>query len=137
MRPGALLKRAFGLADMMRSERDTGDSAAYLAKLRDCPCLKCGMDPAGEAAHVRQQSGSFNKRGGTGKKPADKWALPLCRACHLLDQDSQHNIGELAFWYFVGINPLLICQRLWAQRDDLMAMRAVIFGTIAERTRGQ
>lgn len=68
------------------------------------------------------------------KKPADRWALPLCADDHRLARGAQHKRGEEAFWRELGINPLLVCERLYAQSDDLVAMRAVIFVAIAERS---
>lgn len=49
---------------------------------------------------------------------------------HRLARRAQHNI---AFWHELGIDPLPICERLYAQRGDLVAMRAVILVAIAER----
>lgn len=46
---------------------------------------------------------------------------------------AQHSRGERMFWAELGINPLLVAQRLYAQRGDLVAMRAVILVAIAER----
>ena len=130
--PGTLLKRRYGVIHRPQ-EPDSERDQAYLQFVRQCPCLKCGMDPCGEAAHIRQSSGAHNKHGGMRKLPADRWALPFDRACHQNDPDSIHKIGELAFFQLIGISPLLVCERLYAQRNDLVAMRAVIFTAIAER----
>ena len=130
--PGALLKRLHGLARLRLREAIDHDPT-YLALVRQCPCLKCGMEPAGEAAHVRLQSAAHNKRGGIGKKPADKWALSLCATCHRTDRDALHQIGEELFWHILGINPLLVCERLHKQRGDMIAMRAVILSAISQR----
>ena len=127
--PGALFKRLQGTIRLIRT-REIGDrDPVYLTLVRQCPCLYCGLEPAGEAAHVRRQSGVHNKRGGMGKKPADRWALPLCHEHHML----QHQIGELAFWYDVGLDPLLVCEHLYRQRGDPVAMRAVVLRAIGER----
>lgn len=129
--PGSLLKRFAVPAPRPRAiegERDAG----YLALVRQCPCLKCGMEPS-EAAHVRFASAAFGKASGLGKKPEDRWALSLCSQCHRLARDAQHNRNEQEFWASLGINALSTCQRLYAQRGDLIAMRAVIFTTIANR----
>ncbi len=128
---GSLLKRA-GVYPA-RSRISPERSSDYLAMVRQCPCVRCGMDPAGVAAHLRLNSGLHNKRQALGKKPADQWVTPLCAGCHTNDNDAQHRVGELVFWVQLGINPFLLCQRLAAQRGDLVAMRAVIFHTIAER----
>ena len=66
--PGSLLKRLQGTIRLIRT-REIGDrDPVYLTLVRQCPCLYCGLEPAGEAAHVRRQSGVHNKRGGMGKK---------------------------------------------------------------------
>lgn len=135
-RPGELLKRPGILARVpVAPDRDVIAvvNPGYLALVRQCPCLACGMDPAGEAAHVRLQSGAHGKRSGMGRKPDDRWSLPLDGGCHREDQDALHRVGELAFWDRIGINPFAICEQLYARRGDLVAMRAVIFVAIAER----
>lgn len=130
--PGAMLKRS-GAADSPQQPRNPHEDKDYLALVRQCPCLSCGMDPAYEAAHVRFASAAFGKASGLGKKPADRWALPLCPDHHRLARDCQHHQGEQLFWDALGINPLITCEKLYAQAGDLVAMRAVIFMTIAER----
>jgi hypothetical protein len=129
--PGHLLKRAFDQPRDARREV-TGRDFSYLAAIRTLPCLRCGMEPS-EAAHIRFSSAVFGKASGLGKKPSDEACVPLCAGCHRLDRDAQHNRGEREFWASIGINPLLVAQRLHAQRGDLVAMRAVILTTIAER----
>jgi hypothetical protein len=99
----------------------------YLEIVRELPCLKCTMEPCREAAHVRRQSAAHGKRGGMQKKPADKWALPLCNEHHL----EQHQVGELKFWYDLNIDPLFVCQRLYAARRDLVKMRSIVFAARA------
>jgi hypothetical protein len=131
--PGALLKRAIAVEPAARSFRQGDSDAAYLIQVRLLPCLKCGMEPCGEAAHVRAQSGAHGKRSAMQKRPEDRWALPLCGSCHREDRDAQHKVGELAFWHWLGINPLLVCTRLYAAKDDPVRMRAVVFVAIAER----
>lgn len=126
--PGSLLKRLFALARREGTVYTQSDPA-YLVLIRQLPCLHCTLEPCGQACHIRRQSGVHNKRGGIGKKPADRWAAPLCFEHHML----QHRVGELQFWHDLGIDPLLVCERLYAKRGDLVAMRAVIFNAIAER----
>jgi len=60
---------------------------------------------------------------GTGIKPSDEWALPLCHACHMW----QHSIGEKPFWESLGLDPLLIATALYKSRDDLRIMRNIVF----------
>lgn len=133
--PGVLLKRPLENARRLKLREILGNDPVYLALVRQCPCLKCGMDPPpnNHAAHIRMSSGTHAKYGGMQKKPADKWVLPLCAGCHVEDSDSQHKLGEHVFFDRLGINPLLVCQRLYRQRGDLVAMRAVILSAIAER----
>lgn len=131
-RPGSLLKSA-QVQPPARMEA-TGTDAAYLEQVRQLPCLKCGMAPS-EAAHVRFSSAAFGKTSGLGKKPPDSAAVPLCSGCHRLDRDAQHNRGEREFWNAIGINPLLVAQRLYTQRGDAVAMLSVIHLAIAERGR--
>ena len=90
--PGLLLKRAFTITRKLKILTMANDPA-YLAMVRECPCLRCGLDPSAEAAHVRMSSGARGKAGGMRKKPDDKYSLPLCSACHIRDADSQHKVA--------------------------------------------
>lgn len=119
--PGSLLKRAFAVTQRIKLKVVSDSDLVYLALIRQLPCLGCNDEPS-EAAHVRMQSGAHNKHGGMGKKPHDKYALPLCRDCHR----EQHRIGERAFWSIVNVHPLLICERLYAARGDLVKMREIV-----------
>lgn len=130
--PGSLLKRITVAAPRRLEADPKGSDPAYLAQLRQLPCLNCGMEPS-EAAHVRFASAAFGKASGMGRKPPDSAAVPLCAGCHRLDRGAQHSRGERMFWAELGINPLLVAQRLYAQRGDLVAMRAVVMVAIAER----
>ncbi|EJN07922.1 Protein of unknown function (DUF968) [Bradyrhizobium sp. YR681] len=132
--PGALLKPVCEIAQIRKVKPELADDPDYLALVRQCPCLYCGVEPCGEAAHVRLASAAFGKSSGLQKKPHDQWALPLCRDDHLNARHAQHKRNEEAFWRALGINPLLIAQRLYAQRGDLVAMRAVAIVAISERT---
>jgi hypothetical protein len=132
--PGELLKQLLAPAPRPVRKDDGERDPDYLALVRACPCLSCGMEPS-EAAHVRMASAAFGKASGMNKKPEDRWALPLCADDHRLARHAQHNQGEAQFWHALGINPLMTCQNLYAQRGDLVSMRAVIFLTIAGRSR--
>lgn len=131
--PGELSKRAHLLHTRLRTKEATERDPVYLALIRQLPCLRCGLEPCGEAAHVRQNSAAFNKRGAMAKKPADRFTVPLCRDCHTREIDSQHKVGEALFWHRLGINPLFAAERLYAKRGDLVAMRAAALMIIAER----
>lgn len=131
--PGALLKGLAAAHDRLRLRRSRGRAPTYLARIRLLPCLACGLEPCGVAAHVRMQSGAHGKHGGMQAKPEDKWAVPLCSGCHTEDLNSQHRVGEREFWARIGLNPLLVAERLYAQRADLIAMRAAVLVAVAER----
>jgi hypothetical protein len=131
--PGSLLKRVGAPVVVTARKSDADQDPGYLALVRECPCLKCGLDPCGLAAHLRMNSGAFNKRQAMSRKPSGRWTTPLCAACHTEDRDAQHKMGEAAFWEGLGVNPFLLCSELYAQRGDLVAMRAVVFVTIAQR----
>lgn len=134
--PGSLLKRFDAPASRRdyRAEPGNGErDPDYLAMVRTLPCLYCGMEPCGEAAHVRMASAAFRKASGMNKTPPDKWALSLCGPDHRVLKTAQHQHGEAQFWYRLGISPLIVCEKLFAQRGDLVAMRAVVFLAIAER----
>lgn len=130
--PGSLLKR-HSIQPRKDVRETTGRDAAYLAKVRQLPCVKCGVEPCGVAAHLRMNSGLYGKRQAMARKPDDSWTTPLCDGCHTNDRDAQHRIGEREFWHRLGINPFLLCQRLHSARGDLVAMRAVVMVAIAER----
>ena len=137
-KPGELLKRVTVAAATPSPHETVAEhilASHYLAMIRQLPCLKCGMEPCGEAAHVRFSSGAHGKHSGIGKKPDDKYAAPLCGWCHREDRDSQHHVGEKLFWGQLGINPVLVCERLYPARGDLVRMRAIILTAIAERQR--
>jgi len=129
--PGSLLKRV-AVQPRTQARGDAGRDADYLAMVRQLPCLKCGDEPC-EPAHVRFASAAFGKAGGMQKKPDDRHSVPLCPGCHRLDRDAQHNRNEREFWDSIGLNPLMVAQRLYAQRGDLVAMRAVVMVAIAGR----
>lgn len=134
--PGSLLKRLHTASvhhKLERAKELAGRDEAYLALVRQCPCLKCGLDPCGEAAHIRRQSAAHGKFGGMQKKPPDRFALPLDPGCHREDRDSLHKTSEGVFFHLLGIDPLWACERLYAARGDVVAMRAVVFQIIGER----
>lgn len=136
-KPGVLLKQ-FGPrpgSEQRSVKRDGYEDPDYLAMVRAMPCLNCGHDPCGEAAHVRYACAALGRSSGMGKKPRDRDALPLCADCHRLSRSAQHNHNERGWWEERGMSPYLIADKLYAQRGDLVAMRAVIFVAVAERSR--
>jgi hypothetical protein len=130
--PGSLFKA--GAPKGKRKSAAQGarlDDQSYLALVRRCPCLSCDADPAGVAAHVRMTR-TGKPISGTGNKPGDHWTLPLCPTCHTDGPTAQHKVGEVPFWRALGLDALVICQRLYAASPGIEAMRAVVF---AERER--
>ena len=90
----------------------------HLAFVRQLPCVACGKAAPSEAAHVRTGTD-----GGVGVKPGDRYAVPLCRACHT----KQHRIGELTFWSALRIDPLNVALRLWTVSADMEAGERTVF----------
>ena len=80
----------------------------YLTWLRwqRCAC-GCLRGPPCDAAHLRASSLRHNKPiTGIGRKPDDKWALPLWHWCHM----EQHRHGdEEGWWRERGIDPFALC----------------------------
>jgi hypothetical protein len=90
----------------------------HLAFVRQLPCVACGKAAPSEAAHVR-----CGTDGGVGVKPGDRYAVPLCTACHA----RQHRIGELTFWSALRIDPLNVALRLWTISADIKAGERTVF----------
>lgn len=131
--PGSLLKgpkpekrKAFKRPDKVKTRKGRALDDDYLALVRRCACLSCDVDPAGVAAHVRMTRAG-KAMAGLGVKPSDRYALPLCPACHTDSSTAQHSVGEPAFWGDLGLDPLAICERLHAAAPSIAAMREVVF----------
>jgi hypothetical protein len=90
----------------------------HLAFIRQLPCVACGKAAPSEAAHVHTGTDS-----GVGIKPGDRYAVPLCSACHA----RQHRIGELTFWSALRIDPLNVALRLWTVSSDIAAGKRIVF----------
>jgi hypothetical protein len=84
----------------------------HVAFVRQLPCVACGKAAPSDAAHVRTGTD-----GGVGIKPGDRYAVPLCTACHA----KQHRVGELTFWSALRIDPLSVALRLWTVSADVEA----------------
>jgi hypothetical protein len=129
---GSLFKRPVFPRAKPSSKGEPRDEA-YLALIRQLPCLSCGMEPCGEAAHIRLQSAPHGKREGMGRRPSDRWATPICGSDHREGPNALHKIGEYIFWLDLGINPFLIATKLYEARPDVVRMRAIVLHAIAER----
>jgi hypothetical protein len=90
----------------------------HLAFVRQLPCVACGKAAPSEAAHVRTGTD-----GGVAVKPGDRYAVPLCAACHT----NQHRIGELTFWSALRIDPVNVALRLWTVSADINAGERTVF----------
>lgn len=132
---GSLLKRELPTRHkpLKLGRQPRQEDADYLTLIRSLPCLKCGHDPCGEAAHVRISSALHGKRTGMGEKPDDKWTVPLCAGCHREDADAQHKVGELPFWHALNLNPFLVCEQLQKVARSPEAMKSVILQFIGRR----
>lgn len=95
-----------------KRRRDPSKDEVHLGLIRQCQCLACLVEPA-EAAHVRYADPLRDKpMTGMGRKPADKWAVPLCPKCHRDGPGAQHSMGERQFWEAHRIDPLAVCIEL-------------------------
>jgi len=101
-----------------KSKPDVNRRVQHLAFLRQLPCVAYGKAAQSEAAHVRTGTD-----GGVGVKPGDRYAVPLCTACHA----KQHRLGELTFWSALCIDPLNVALRLWTVSPDLKAGARAVF----------
>jgi hypothetical protein len=119
---GSLLKQMRESKHGRRPKREI--AAGHLALVRRLPCISCDSDNGCEAAHVRLGTG-----GGTSLKPGDRWALPLCGACHR----EQHAIGEVTFWRGLDLDPVGLAVALFAKSGDLAAMRELVFAARERR----
>src|SRR5262249_31796523 len=90
----------------------------HLGFIRQLSCVACGKAAPSEAAHVRTGTDS-----GVGVKPSDRYAVPLCPACHA----KQHRVGELSFWSALRIDPLNVALRLWTISTDIPAGERAVF----------
>lgn len=118
-----------------RRPRPVGEKdELHLNLLRSCPCLACGGEPA-EAAHLRYGDAEAGKPiTGKGQKPADRWATPLCPACHRNGPGCQHSTNERAWWAARRIDPVAACRRLYDLSSAERA-RGTAFHDIADLMR--
>jgi len=101
-----------------KSKPDVRRRVQHLVFVRQLACVSCGKAPPSEAAHVRTGTD-----GGVRLKPGDRYAVPLCTACHA----RQHRIGELSFWSARRIDPLNVALRLWTVSGDIKAGERTVF----------
>lgn len=97
----------------MNQRRPRLHDPGYLTWIRLRSCIACGRFGPCDAAHIRSAALEYDKPStGMGEKPDDRWALPLCRSCHL----TQHAYGnELGYWKKIGRNPFQEAARLYSE----------------------
>ena len=85
----------------------------YLDWLKTRYCVVCGRPGPNDPAHIRSASMKYDKPlTGAGRKPDDRWAVPLCRA----DHDAQHAAGdELKWWNGYSLDPFELAIAYYAQ----------------------
>jgi len=92
----------------------SGKSPTHLDLIRQLPCLLSGRPS--EAAHVRYADASHGKsETGAGRKPDDRWVVPLCPELHRLNKGCQHDSDERAWWKQFGVDPLAVAKQLWGK----------------------
>lgn len=100
--------------------------ARYLGFLHELPCVICGARVV-EAAHIRFADPERGKPyTGKAEKPSDKWALPLCSYDHREGPDAQHRSNERAWWDRQGIDPIALCEALYAISGDVAQGEQII-----------
>ena len=70
------------------------------------PCVVCGRQPS-DAHHLR-----FTQPRALGRKVSDEFTVPLCRMHH---REIHRSVKEQHWWSRVGIDPVPIADKLWAQ----------------------
>jgi hypothetical protein len=107
----------------------------FLAFVRQLPCIICHAeedhaDIVIHAAHIRYASAIHGKGiTGIGRKPDDRWCLPLCSFHHVMGgSEAQHNNGERKWWAEHHIDPFVSAALLFSHfsEGDSAAARAVV-----------
>src|SRR3954452_1239793 len=86
--------------------------AAYLAWIREMPCMACGIGNRSEAAHTGTD-------GGMSQKASDYSCVPLCGNCHTRAAGAYHRVGKRAFEERHGLSFVRTVERLneeWRKR---------------------
>jgi hypothetical protein len=82
-----------------------------LARIRQLPCLLCHAPPPSEAAHLR-----IGHVAGTGLKPPDDLAIPLCHEHHRKETE----MGPPLFWKTrLATDPVLMARAMHALARSL------------------
>lgn len=107
-----------------RRMKPSGKSPTHLDLIRQLPCLLSGR--AAECCHVRYADSSHGKPDtGVGRKPDDKWTVPLAPELHRMLKGCQHDSNEREWWRQFGIDPLAVAKQLWG-KTRLQMERVII-----------
>jgi hypothetical protein len=117
------------MADGLRQRRPRQRNKRYLGIIAQLPSVISLRSPC-EVCHVRYGDLAQGKPPtGMAEKPSDKWCLPLTPDEHRLGNDSQHSTGEREWWAARGIDPVRLCQELyaaWESGADVQQMIMII-----------
>lgn len=100
-----------------------GNDAKHLAMIRLLPCVLCGQQGITQAHHLLR-TGDPTQRG-TGRKPADKFCIPLCVHHHTALHAKGDEEAFLMETY--GVDGRALAAALWAERGNLDGMDRVEF----------
>jgi hypothetical protein len=96
-------------ADPYFPPKHQAKSAGYLEFIRQLPCVVTGKHGV-EAAHVSFANPTYGHYGrAKTQKAADLFALPLSSEEHRI----QHGMNEREYWAGTGIDPHLLCLKLF------------------------
>jgi hypothetical protein len=91
--------------------KPSGKEPGHLDLIRRVPCILTGR-PA-EAAHIRYPAPEHGKGiTGMGRKPEDKWVVPLCPELHRMLKGCQHDSAEREWWAQFGVDPCAVALRM-------------------------
>ena len=93
---------------------------AYLAAIRECPCIECGNRAV--PAHLR-----YADSPGIGQTVGDDFVVPLCTRCHTSASSAQHRSGVEEWWKSRGIDPIPYAKALRKAFPDIGLMRLICF----------
>jgi hypothetical protein len=99
---------------LVKRERrmEFSDHLAYVASL-GCCVPGCGA-PA--SVHHLRVAGTD---AAAGRRSSDRWAVPVCHRHHQGQGGIHHSghqaVAEWAWWARIGIDPLALAERLWAE----------------------
>lgn len=114
---------------MLRQRHPRTRKKAYLARIAQLPSVISLSSPC-EVCHVRYGDPAQGKPStGMAEKPDDKWTLPLTPNEHRLGREAQHARGEREWWQKHGIDPVALCNDLyaaWEAGADIIDMTGII-----------